>query len=129
MSLQIASVAGAGVGLLLMGISAVMAVASKWSLGVLAAMGSTRAIHFGEMAVRILIGIVLVWAAPASRCPFAMLAVGAFLIASAAVLIVLPRRWHAAYSFWWSRRIPAIGFRLAGLSGVLAGALLIWLFV
>lgn len=114
------------IGLWLMGLSLFMLAAPQRALGVLAAMGSTPLIHFGEMAGRIAAGVVLMLTSVVSRSPQVINLIGAFLIVSAVALMVLPRRWHAAYSTWWARRIPAWAVRLSAVFSIVAGGVLIW---
>lgn len=94
------------VGVWLVGLGVFMLIQPRKALGALGQMGGSPAIHIGEMSVRIVAGVAMVYAATASRFPVAITAIGSFLIVSAVVLLVLPRRWHAAYSTWWSRHIP-----------------------
>lgn len=98
----------------------------KTALAALGLMGGSAAIHIGEMAVRILVGLALVIAADASRYPVVITALGGFLIASAVVLLILPRRWHGAYSTGWASRIPEGAVRLIGPLSWLMGGALIW---
>ena len=114
------------VGVWLIGLSLFMLLAPQRALGVLAAMGSTPLIHFGEMAGRIAAGFVLMLASVMSRSPQVINLIGTFLIVSAVVLMVLPRRWHAAYSSWWARRIPVWAVRLSAVFSTVAGGVLIW---
>ncbi len=114
------------VGVWLIGLSLFMLLAPQRALGVLAAMGSTPLIHFGEMAGRIAAGFVLMLASVMSRSPQVINLIGAFLIVSAVVLMVLPRRWHAAYSTWWAKRIPVWAVRLSAVFSTVAGGVLIW---
>lgn len=113
-------------GLWLIGLGGLMALAPRRALAALAAMGGTTRVHFGEMAVRILAGAALVVASGGSRFPQALWLIGAFLIVSAVVLMLLPRRWHSAYSRWWAARIPVWGVRVVAPTSVLIGAALIW---
>lgn len=114
-------------GVWLIGLGVYMLIQPRQALGALARMGGSPTVHIGEMAVRILAGVAMVFAAAASRFPFAITTIGSFLIASALVLLILPRRWHAAYSTWWSRRIPVVAVRLiAPVSSAMGGAL-IWI--
>ncbi len=115
-----------GVGVWLIGLSLFMLVRPQKSLGVLAAMGGTPLIHFGEMALRIVAGAALVLAAEGSRFPQGIALIGWFLIGSAVVLMVLPRRWHAGYSTWWAQRIPVWAVRVSAVFSIAAGAVLIW---
>ena len=117
---------GFGVGVWLIGLSLFMLAAPHRSLRALAAMGGTPMIHFGEMAQRSLAGAVLMLAAAASRFPLALTLIGGFLIASAVVLMLAPRRWHAAYSTWWAARIPVWAVRFSAGLSILAGGVLIW---
>lgn len=114
------------IGVWLIGLSLFMLLAPQRALGVLAAMGSTPLIHFGEMAGRIAAGLVLMLASVVSRSPQVVNLIGAFLIVSAVVLMFLPRRWHAAYSTWWAKRIPVWAVRLSAVFSILAGGVLIW---
>lgn len=114
------------VGVWLIGLSLFMLLAPQRALGVLAAMGSTPVIHFGEMAGRIAAGAVLMLASDVSRSPQVVNLIGAFLVVSAVVLMVLPRRWHAAYSTWWAKRIPVWAVRVSAVGSIAAGAVLIW---
>lgn len=113
-------------GMWLIGLGGLMALWPRRALAVLARMGGSNTVHFGEMALRTLIGIALVIAGPASRFPVAIPIIGWFLIVSALVLAVLPRRSHAAYSVWWSQHIPVPAVRLVSPLSVAGGAALIW---
>lgn len=117
---------GVGVGVWLIGLSLFMLAAPGRALKALAAMGGTPVMHFGEMALRILAGGVLMLAAAVSRFPSALTLIGGFLIASAVVLMLAPRRWHAAYSTWWAARIPVWAVRFSAAFSILAGGVLIW---
>lgn len=115
-----------GVGLWLVGLGLFMFAAPRRALGTLGSMGSATAIHFGELTVRIAAGAALVLAAPLSKFPPSIEVIGWFLMVSAAVLMVLPRRWHARYSTWWSQRIPVLGVRLIAPLSAAGGGALIW---
>ncbi|WP_420478180.1 hypothetical protein [Brevundimonas sp. FT23028] len=119
-------IAGVIAGLWLVGLGVWMALRPRQALGVLAAMGGTPAVHFGEMAVRVLIGAALIGAAPPSHAPALLTVFGGFLIVSALALMLLPRRLHSAYSTWWAARIPAAAVRVIAPLSVAAGAALIW---
>ena len=116
-------------GLWLIGLGVFMLIQPRQALAALGQMGGSPAVHIGEMAVRIFVGTAMALAAAASRFPVAIAVIGSFLIVSALVLLLLPRRWHAAYSSWWSRRIPVAAVRLiAPMSWAMGGAL-IWIVV
>jgi len=114
------------VGVWLAGLGVWMFARPDRALQALAAMGSGPIIHFGEMILRTGAGIALILAAEVSRYPMALGIIGIFLIVSAVILMILPRRWHAAYSTWWAGRIPVLAVRLIGPVSVLGGGLLIW---
>ena len=114
------------VGVWLIGIGVFMLIQPLRALSALARMGGSATIHIGEMGLRILAGAAIVLAAAGSRFPLPMMLVGGFLIASAIVLLILPRRWHAAYSTWWSGRIPVPLVRLIAPVSWAMGATLIW---
>lgn len=126
---QLSTAVGVAAGLGLTGIGAFMLFMPRRALGVLAAMGGTPLIHFGEMAVRGLIGGALIVAGPSSRFSVVLPLIGGFLVVSALILALLPRRWHSAYSRWWADRIPPWAFRVSGAFGMAAGAVLVWAFV
>jgi hypothetical protein len=116
-------------GVWLTGLGVFMLVQPRQALAALAQMGGSPTVHFGEMAVRILAGTAMVFAAAASRFPVAVSVIGGFLIVSALVLLLLPRRWHAAYSTWWSRHIPVVAVRLIAPISWAMGAALIWIVI
>jgi hypothetical protein len=55
--------------------------------------------------------------------------IGGFLIVSALVLMLLPRRRHARYAGWWAARIPVRAVRLLAPVSLLTGIALIWVAV
>ena len=116
-------------GLWLIGLGMFMLIQPRQALAALGQLGGSPSVHRGEMGVRILAGSAMVCAAAASRFPIAVTVIGSFLIVSAVVLLLLPRRWHSAYSTWWSRHIPVRAVRLiAPMSWAMGGAL-IWIVV
>jgi len=92
-------------------------------------MGGSPTVHIGEMSLRILAGLAMVFAAAASRFPVAITVIGSFLIISAIVLLLLPRRWHATYSTWWSRRMPVAAVRMIAPMSWSMGGALIWIMI
>ena len=112
-----------------MGLGFFMLIQPRRALAALGQMGGSLTIHAGEMAVRILVGVAIMLAASATRLPLAMTIIGCFLVVSAVVLLILPRRWHAAYSECWSRRIPVVAVRLLALISWAMGGALIWVVI
>lgn len=117
------------VGLWLIGLGVFMLIQPRQALGALGQLGGSPTIHIGEMAMRIIAGIAMVFAAAASRFPVAVSVIGSFLIVSALVLLLLPRRWHAAYTTWWSGRIPVAVVRLIAPMSWAMGWALIWIVI
>lgn len=115
-----------GFGVWLIGLGVFMLVSPDRALEALASMGGSTLVHYGEMALRIAAGAALVLAAGQSRFPQIIAVTGGFLVVSAVVITILPRRWHAAYSTWWAHRIPAAAVRVFALVSGTTGAVLIW---
>jgi len=116
-------------GLWLGGLGLMMMTVPRRALRALAAMGSRPLIHFGEMGLRALAGLALILAAEHARFPMALTVIGLFLMVSAAVLTLLPRRWHSAYSMWWAGHIPVWAVRTIGPLSVGMGGLLVWIVI
>lgn len=93
---------------------------------ILAMMGSTPLIHYGEHAVRALAGLCLVGAAAASKAPLILTVAGAFIVVSSIVIALAPRRWHAAYAAWWAERLPLWIYPALAPVSLIGGAALIW---
>ena len=113
-------------GLWLIGLGIWMMTRPHQALQVLNRMGGTPAIHVGEMSVRIAAGLVLLLAAERALYPTLIAVIGGFLVASAVVILLLPRRWHAAFSTWWAQRIPVRAVRLIAPLSCIMGVALIW---
>ena len=91
--------------------------------GWIARFASSEKMNLAEQAWRALAGAALLVRADVSLSPEAFRLVGAILIASAAILLVVPLRWHSAYAVWWSQNLPLWAVRAAGLVGLaIAGA-------
>ncbi len=123
---QVAQWLSALAGVWLIVIGAWMFAAPRRALDALAAMGSTARVHFGEMAIRGAVGLLFMVAAPAARFPLAITVIGGFLLASAIVLCLLPRRWHAGYSRGWARRFSPLFVRGVAPLSILGGGALVW---
>jgi hypothetical protein len=123
---QVAQGLAALAGVWLIGLGVWMFAAPRGALATLAAMGSTARIQFGEMAIRGAVGLLFILAAPAARFSMAITLIGGFLLASAIVLCLLPRRWHAGYSRGWARRFSPLFVRGVAPFSILGGGVLIW---
>ena len=116
------------VGLWLIGLGVSMLVRPRLALAALARMGGSPGIHIGEMILRILAGAALMIASASTHHPNVVSIAGLFLALSGCVILAFPRRWHAAYSVWWSRRIPVEVVRGIAPVSMAMGSLLIWIF-
>jgi hypothetical protein len=105
----------------------VMALDPQRAVRSLAAMGSTKAIHFGEHVLRALVGIALVVRAAQSKAPLLFEMGGWFLLASSIIIMVAPRGWHSFYSGWWAERIRPWLFRALAPPTLLLGGGLAYL--
>jgi len=92
-----------------------MAVRPSVCLHWLGLMASTWRINLTELGLRALAGLAFVVRSGASKAPQFFELFGWFLFASAIVLVLVPRRWHAGYAVFWSRSLSARTVRLFAL--------------
>lgn len=105
-------------------VAGIAAFAPERARTALAAMGGTAAINWAEHAPRALVGAAMVIRAPEAAWPPAFAAAGWFIVASSAVILAMPLRWHNGYARWWAARIPAMVIRILAIPALaLAGAL------
>ncbi|WP_417486793.1 hypothetical protein [Maricaulis sp.] len=90
----------------------------------LGAMGSTPLIHFGEHALRALVGLALIGVSSATPWPQAFFWAGIFIVGSSALIAIAPRRWHHAYAMFWARRLPPWSLRVMAPATAVAGGAL-----
>lgn len=67
---------------------------------------STDFINYLELGLRGLVGVAFVFTASLSPAHRLFAFIGWGLFVSAVIIAVLPRRWHAAYAQYWSKKIP-----------------------
>lgn len=113
-------------GLWLMLVAGWMAIRPAACRAILAKMGSTPLIHYGEHGVRALAGLCLIGAADASNAPLILTVAGGFIVVSSIVIALAPRRWHAAYAGWWAERLPLVAYQALSPVSLIGGAALIW---
>lgn len=99
-------------GVWLIAVSGLMLARPHIALQCLGNMASTNFIHYAELSLRMIAGTAFVLYAEPSRFPDAMRIFGWFLVASSAVLFLVPRKWHAAYSIYWSTRLSVLLVRI-----------------
>ncbi len=85
---------------------------------------STTLINYTELGIRAAVGISFVICASVSRAPQTMSLVGWGLFGSAAILALIPRRWHSSYARYWANRIPpSLVYVFAPISFLVGGFL------
>lgn len=109
----------------LFAIGALMAVQPDWALLALSKAASTLVIHVGEQLIRGAFGLAMIAASGSSLYPGIFMWIGVFIAASSVLIVILPRRWHAAYALWWADHLPAWLVRICSLVALAAAAALI----
>lgn len=119
--LSVIVLCAAGAYLVVLGVAAV-AFPAQASRFLLAFAGSARA-HYLELAIRLAVGCALLLRAPAMPLSGVWLAIGWVLIASTAILLLLPWRWHRAFA---ERSVPPVLRFIAplGIASALLGIVL-----
>lgn len=91
---------------------------------VLGKMGSTPAIHFTELSLRALFGAALFYAAPLSYYPRPLQIFGAFMVVTAILIMLAPRRWHHGYARKAAQILKPYMLRICAWFSLLGG---VWL--
>lgn len=116
-----------GAALWLAVVAVVAAVSPARALSGVALMGSSPAIHLTELGIRALIGAAMVLRAPFSAAPAVFQLIGWFLVITAAIILAIPRRRHAAFSRAAARRLSPWFIRwIASPAALIGAALLVW---
>lgn len=87
-------------------------------------MASTWRINIIELVLRAFAGLALVGRAEMSKAPTAFESSGWFIVVTSILLLLTPRRLHAAYAVWWSGKLPSSFVRLMALPTAIGGALI-----
>lgn len=104
-------------GLWLIAVGVLMLARPRVALHALSKAASTNLINYGEITLRLIVGLALVEAAPVSESPGVFRIFGWFIVASSAALYLVPRTLHARYPLWWSKKLTPMMLRcLAPLS-------------
>lgn len=85
---------------------------------------SSQRVNLIEQVGRGLAGAGLIVRAPASLAPSLFFWGGWAILVSAAVLAVMPLRWHAGFAQFWSRALPLWAVRAAGVAALAIAATL-----
>ena len=110
----------------LIAVGALMFASPQTALGYLSKAASTNLINYLEISLRMISGLALVMCADSSEFPAVFLFSGLFVVATSAVLFCVPRKWHARYAVWWSKKPTAPYVRLTSPFALAAGVLLIY---
>lgn len=97
------------------------------ALVALSKFASTNFINYAELTIRLIVGTAFIGVSATSKYPDAFKLIGMFLVATALILMIIPRRWHAGYSVYWSRKIPVLAVRMLAPVSLVLGALAIGL--
>ena len=109
----------------LIGVSVFILIRPRVALFYLGKMASTNLINCTELLLRMASGFAFLQYATSSRNPRLFVIVGWFLVVTAGMLLLTPRRWHAGYAVYWSRTLTPSLARLAAPFSFLAGVLLL----
>jgi uncharacterized protein YjeT (DUF2065 family) len=110
----------------LIAISIFMVFNPQTALRYLGKMASTDLINYSELTLRLIAGAALWRYSEFSKAPKLLNAIGLFLAVTAVILFLVPRKWHAAYSVWWSRKLTPAMVRFAAPISLAAGGFLIY---
>ncbi len=113
-------------GVWLIAVSVFMLAAPQTALRYLGKMASTDLINYSELTLRLIAGLALWRYAEFSKAPEILRVAGIFFVITSIILIVVPRKWHAAYAVWWSKKLSPAMVRLSAPFSLAAGGLLIY---
>ena len=108
-------------GFWLIAVSLLMVYRPKIALTGLSKMASTNLINYTELGLRLVAGIAFVVAATSSSVYLIFHYLGWFLIVSAIVLMLIPRKWHANYALYWTKKLSPFTVRALGPLSLVAG--------
>lgn len=95
-------------------------------LGALRKMASTNLINYTELGLRLLVGLAVIGFAPYTAYTKLLQICGGFLIITAIILMLIPRRWHHAYAVWWADKLKPWQVQLATPLSFAMGAAALW---
>lgn len=110
----------------LIGVALFAACWPKRALESLAGMASTNWINYSEITLRLTSGLAFLFYADSSRFPQVLRIFGWILIATSAMLYLVPRRWHHRYALFWSRMLNPYLLRVAAVVSLAAGMFLLF---
>lgn len=110
----------------LIAVGVMMALRPRYALHVLSLTASSQRVNLSEQVPRLIAGAALIVRADASKLSQMFTVAGLFIVASSAVLLVMPLSWHSGYALWWAKRIPPVLVRALAPFSLIAGAGLIY---
>jgi len=113
-------------GLWMIGVSLMILVKPKLMLSALRKMASTNLINYSELSLRLLVGLGVISLAPFTPYTRLMQICGGFLIITAIILMLIPRRWHHAYAVWWADKLKPWHVQLATPLSFAVGVAALW---
>lgn len=113
-----------GLWLIAVGVLALLA-PQKALLG-LSKFASTNFINYLELTLRLAVGLAFIGASELSGFPQAFRFVGAFLVLTALVLMLIPRAWHAEYTMYWHEKLRPLHIRLLSPFSMVLGVAVIY---
>lgn len=81
-------------------------------------------LNLAEQGLRLVAGAALIIRSPVSKAPLVFEIAGWCIVISSLLILVAPIRWHAAYGFWWARRLTPTAIRILSPVPAAAGAVL-----
>lgn len=119
----LAGIVVVGFGLFLIVLAAACLVRPEFAKRFLSSFASSAVAHYAEMSARLVVGLALIGCSPAMLLPDLFKVFGWILVITTAGLLLMPWRWHHAYSKW---AIPLVLVRLR-LFGIVSGLLAVFI--
>ena len=116
-------------GLFMIGVSLLILVKPQIAFMALRKFASTYFIHFTELGLRALAGLGFIRIAPFTDYGTPLKIWGVFLIITAFIIMLIPRRWHHAYAVWWAEKLKPWHIRLCAPVSLSVGLASLWLAV
>ena len=114
-------------GLFMIGVSLLILIQPKIALMALRKFASTHLIHFTELGLRALTGLGFIGIAPFTDYVTPLKIWGGFLIITAFIIMLVPRRWHHAYAVWWADKLKPWQVQIATPLSFAVGMVALWL--
>ncbi len=103
-----------------------MMVKPSVALSALRKFASTNFINYAELTLRFMVGAAFYGLSAFTTYTNTLKVVGAFLCATALILMLIPRDWHHRYAVWWADKLIPWQVRLSAPFSIMAGFAAIW---